>query len=94
MNIKVINSDKTYKCILTYHDDEYNTDYMLYTDNSYNKDNSLKVYLSKYNPLSKEMIAQAIEDKKEYYAKISDKIWEYAEPRFQEYKSFGRSIYT
>ena len=66
MNIKVINSDKTYKCILTYHDDEYNTDYMLYTDNSYNKDNSLKVYLSKYNPLSKEMIAQAIEDKKEY----------------------------
>lgn len=24
---------------------------------------------------------------KEYYAKISNKIWEYAEPRFQEYKS-------
>ena len=25
------------------------------------------------------------EDKKEYYAEISDKIWEYAEPRFQEF---------
>ena len=32
-------------------------------------------------------ISEKIEDKKEYYAKISDKIWEYAEPRFQEYKS-------
>ena len=25
-------------------------------------------------------ISEKIEDKKEYYAKISDKIWEYAEP--------------
>ena len=32
-------------------------------------------------------ISEKIEDKKEYYAEISDKIWEYAEPRFQEYKS-------
>ena len=32
-------------------------------------------------------ISEKIEDKKEYYAEISDKIWEFAEPRFQEYKS-------
>ena len=32
-------------------------------------------------------ISEKIEDKKEYYAEISDKFWEYAEPRFQEYKS-------
>lgn len=32
-------------------------------------------------------ISEKIESKKEYYAKISNKIWEYAEPRFQEYKS-------
>ena len=32
-------------------------------------------------------ISEKIEDKKEYYAEISNKIWEYAEPRFQEYKS-------
>ena len=29
-------------------------------------------------------ISEKIEDKKEYYAEISNKIWEYAEPRFQE----------
>ena len=28
-------------------------------------------------------ISEKIEDKKEYYAKISDKIWEYAEPIYQ-----------
>lgn len=32
-------------------------------------------------------ISEKIDNKKEYYARISNKIWEYAEPRFQEYKS-------
>ena len=32
-------------------------------------------------------ISEKIDSKKEYYAKISNKIWEFAEPRFQEYKS-------
>lgn len=32
-------------------------------------------------------ILEKIDNKKEYYARISNKIWEYAEPRFQEYKS-------
>ena len=32
-------------------------------------------------------ISEKIEDKKEYYAEISDKIWKFAEPRFKEYKS-------
>ena len=28
-----------------------------------------------------------IDSKKDYYAEISNKIWEFAEPRFQEYRS-------
>ena len=32
-------------------------------------------------------ISEKIDSKKEYYAKISNKIWEFAETRFQEYKS-------
>ena len=32
-------------------------------------------------------ISEKIDSKKEYYAKISNKICEFAEPRFQEYKS-------
>ena len=32
-------------------------------------------------------ISEKIDSKKEYYAKISNKIWEFADPRFQEYKS-------
>ena len=32
-------------------------------------------------------ISEKIDSKKEYYAEISNKIWEFAEPRFQEYRS-------
>ena len=32
-------------------------------------------------------ISEEIDGRKEYYAEISNKIWEFAEPRFQEYKS-------
>ncbi len=32
-------------------------------------------------------ISEKIENKKGYYAEISNKIWEFAEPRFREYKS-------
>ena len=32
-------------------------------------------------------ISEEIGSRKEYYAEISNKIWEFAEPRFQEYKS-------
>ena len=32
-------------------------------------------------------ISEEIDSRKEYYAEISNKIWEFAEPRFQEYKS-------
>ena len=31
-------------------------------------------------------ISEKIDNKKEYYAEISNKIWEFAEPRFQEYR--------
>ena len=32
-------------------------------------------------------ISEKIDSKKGYYAEISNKIWEFAEPRFQEYRS-------
>ena len=32
-------------------------------------------------------ISEKIDSKKEYYVEISNKIWEFAEPRFQEYRS-------
>ena len=32
-------------------------------------------------------ISEKIDSKKDYYAEISNKIWEFAEPRFQEYRS-------
>ena len=32
-------------------------------------------------------ISEKIDSKKDYYAENSNKIWEFAEPRFQEYRS-------
>ena len=36
---------------------------------------------------AKEMIASSIEERREKFCKISDRIWEYAETRYEEYKS-------
>ena len=35
----------------------------------------------------RESLAQSIEEKKQEFIRISNQIWEYAEPRFQEEKS-------
>ena len=35
----------------------------------------------------REILAQSIEEKKQEFIRISNQIWEYAEPRFQEEKS-------
>ena len=47
------------------------------------KDNHIDKHMDEY---IKE-ISEKIDGKRKYYAEISNKIWEYAEPRFQEYKS-------
>lgn len=66
--MKIINSKdengniKEYQVILTYFDDEYNKDYIVYTDNKYNDNGELQIYINSYD----ENIAKEIEDKKEY----------------------------
>lgn len=53
---------KEYQVILTYFDDEYNKDYIVYTDNKYNDNGELQIYINSYD----ESTANVIEDKKEY----------------------------
>jgi len=53
---------KEYHVILTYYSDEYNKDYIVYTDNKYNDNGELQIYINSYDgETSKE-----IEDRKEY----------------------------
>lgn len=69
MKINAIDTNgilKQYDVILTYHNDEFNKDYVVYTDNNYNSNNELQIYISKYNPQSLETIAETIEDSNEY----------------------------
>lgn len=57
---------KTYDAILTYHSEEYNKHYVVYTDNLYDESNNLIIYISSYNLLSPETIVKKIDDKEEY----------------------------
>lgn len=57
---------KEYEAILTYHSEEYNKHYVVYTDNIYDKSNNLIIYISSYNLLNPETIVKKIEDKEEY----------------------------
>ena len=57
---------KEYDAILTYHSDEYNKNYVVYTDNEYDTNDELIIYISAYNITSPETIVKDIEDKKEY----------------------------
>ena len=53
---------KEYQVILTYFDDEYNKDYIVYTDNKYNDNGELQIYINSYD----DNTTYEIEDKKEY----------------------------
>ena len=53
---------KEYQVILTYYSDEYNKDYIVYTDNKYNDNNELQIYINSYD---KDTVKE-IEDRKEY----------------------------
>ena len=56
---------KEYDAILTYHSDEFNKDYVVYTDNVYNSNNELQIYINEYNPNNLENNAKNIYDKEE-----------------------------
>ena len=57
---------KEYEAILTYHSEEYNKHYVVYTDNEYDKNNELIIYISSYSLSNPETLVKPIEDKEEY----------------------------
>ena len=57
---------KEYEAILTYHSEEYNKHYVVYTENEYDEKDELIIYISSYNLLNPETIVKEIEDKDEY----------------------------
>ena len=57
---------KEYDVILTYYSDEYNKDYIVYTDNIYNSNNELQIYINEYNKDSVEDTVKDITDTDEY----------------------------
>lgn len=69
MKINAIDKDgnlKEYDAILTYHSDEFNKDYVVYTDNIYNSNNELQIYISEYNLEEPECLVKDIVDNDEY----------------------------
>lgn len=57
---------KEYDVILTYHSDNYNKDYIVYTDNIYNLNDELQIYINEYNKDSVEDTVKDITDTNEY----------------------------
>ena len=65
---------KEYDVILTFRSEVTGKDYVVYTDNSYDKNDKLKIYAAVYNPLTNEFI-EGVESKKEWVeiGKVLDK---------------------
>ena len=51
---------KEYQVILTYYDEEYKKNYIVYTDNKYNDNNELQIYIDSYNENDKQIIRKEI----------------------------------
>lgn len=69
MKINAIDTNgnlKEYDTILTYHSDEFNKDYIVYTDNIYNSNNELQIYISEYNKEDNERLVKEITNNNEY----------------------------
>ena len=69
MKINAIDKDgnlKEYDAILTYHSDEFNKDYVAYTDNIYNSNNELQIYINEYILEDHEYLVKDIIDNDEY----------------------------
>ena len=63
---------KEYDTILTFHSDEFNKDYVAYTDNNYNSNNELQIYISGYDSQKSECLVKVIPDNE--YNKIRTEI--------------------
>ena len=57
---------KEYDVILTYHSDEFDKEYAVYTDNTYNSNNELQIYINEYNSQNSECLVKNIVDHDEY----------------------------
>lgn len=57
---------KEYDAILTYHSDEFNKDYVAYTNNIYNSNNELQIYINEYILEDPEYLVKDIIDNDEY----------------------------
>lgn len=69
MKINAIDKDgnlKEYDTILTYRSDEFNKDYIVYTDNIYNSNNELQIYINEYISENPECLVKDIIDNDEY----------------------------
>lgn len=69
MKINAIDTNgnlKEYDTILTYHSNEFNKDYIVYTDNIYNSNNELQIYISEYNKEESERLVKEITNNNEY----------------------------
>lgn len=69
MKINAIDKDgnlKEYDAILTYHSDEFNKDYVAYTDNIYNSNNELQIYINEYILEEPECLVKDIINNDEY----------------------------
>ena len=69
MQIKAITKDgktKEYQVILTYFSEEYNKHYIVYTDNIYNSNEELQIYINEYQETDEKIISKDITNKEEY----------------------------
>ena len=68
---------REYDVILTFKKEKNGKDYVVYTDNIYDKENKLKIYAAIYNPLTNEYI-ETVESKEEWMeiAKLLDKVFD------------------
>lgn len=57
---------KEYDVILTYHSDKFDKDYIVYTDNIYNSNNELQIYINEYNSHNSECLVNNILSNDEY----------------------------
>lgn len=76
MKINAIDKDgnlKEYDAILTYHSDEFNKEYVVYTDNIYNSNNELQIYINEYISDNPECLVKNIVDN-DIYNKIKIEI--------------------
>ena len=65
-SIDKLGNKKEYPVILTYHSDEFNKDYIVYTNNNYNEFNELEIFINEYDKTKPELISKEIENKEEY----------------------------